>query len=110
MLLFVKQYKQEVLGVGEVALPGESAALKEAVLLRTVKESGQQQGHTSASAAAAAAAEGSNGTDGMTEYVSGDESLWNIQQLLFGEKVRNSKCIYDPPLCEDTDSHHNYQQ
>ncbi|KAF6716454.1 LIM and cysteine-rich domains protein 1 [Oryzias melastigma] len=65
MLLFVKQYKQEVLGVGEVALPGESAALKEAVLLRTVKESGQQQGHTSASAAAA---EGSNGTDGMTEY------------------------------------------
>ncbi|RVE73334.1 hypothetical protein OJAV_G00049240 [Oryzias javanicus] len=65
MMLFVKQYKQEVLGVGEVALPGESAAL-----LRTVKESGQQQGLTCAGglAAAAAAAAGSNGTDGVAEY------------------------------------------
>lgn len=69
MLLFVKQYKQEVLGVGEVALPGESAALKEAGMLRTAKESGQPQGHTSASGLTPAA-DGSNGTDGMTQYVS----------------------------------------
>lgn len=38
MLLFVKQYKQEVLGVGEVALPGEGGALMEAAIQRTAKE------------------------------------------------------------------------
>uniref|UniRef100_A0A673ADP9 LIM and cysteine-rich domains 1 n=1 Tax=Sphaeramia orbicularis TaxID=375764 RepID=A0A673ADP9_9TELE len=38
MLLFVKQYKQDVLGVGEVALPGEAGALREAANQRSAKE------------------------------------------------------------------------
>lgn len=38
MLLFVKHYKQEVLGVGEVALPGEDGALRDAANQRAVKE------------------------------------------------------------------------
>lgn len=38
MLLFVKHYKQEVLGVGEVALPGEGGALKDAANQRAAKE------------------------------------------------------------------------
>ncbi|KAM8914844.1 LIM and cysteine-rich domains protein 1 isoform 2-T3 [Spinachia spinachia] len=38
MLLFVKSYKREVLGVGEVALPGEGQALSEAAAQRTGKD------------------------------------------------------------------------
>ncbi|XP_034005811.1 LIM and cysteine-rich domains protein 1 [Trematomus bernacchii] len=38
MLLFVQSYKQEVLGVGEVALPGEGGALREASNQRMAKE------------------------------------------------------------------------
>lgn len=38
MLLFVKKYKQEVLGVGEVALPGEGGVLREAANQRAGKE------------------------------------------------------------------------
>lgn len=38
MLLFVKRYKEEVLGVGEVALPGEGGALREAAAQRAAKE------------------------------------------------------------------------
>lgn len=38
MLLFVKNYKQEVLGVGEVALPGEGGALRQAAVHRATKE------------------------------------------------------------------------
>lgn len=38
MVLFVKHYKQEVLGVGEVALPGEAEALREAARQRTAKD------------------------------------------------------------------------
>lgn len=44
MLLFVKHYKQEVLGVGEVALPGEGGALQEAANQRAAKEAKDQQG------------------------------------------------------------------
>lgn len=38
MLLFVKRYKEEALGVGEVALPGEGAALIRAAAQRAAKE------------------------------------------------------------------------
>ncbi|KAG7226849.1 hypothetical protein INR49_014199 [Caranx melampygus] len=38
MLLFVKHYKQEVLGVGEVALPGEAGALRDAAIQRTARK------------------------------------------------------------------------
>lgn len=38
MLLFVKHYKKEVLGVGEVALAGEGGALREAANQRATKE------------------------------------------------------------------------
>ncbi|KAM9408445.1 LIM and cysteine-rich domains protein 1 [Pholidichthys leucotaenia] len=77
MLLFVKQYKQEVLGVGEVALPGEGGALIEAANQRAAKEakdgsgsdkkdSTQHQDHSCTDAAADAI----NGTDdrSKTEY------------------------------------------
>lgn len=81
MLLFVKHYKQEVLGVGEVALPGEGGALREAAIQRTVKEakdhsnSGKKDAleHVDHSSSNAICAAGStNGTDDNTkaEYVS----------------------------------------
>ncbi|XP_077385275.1 LIM and cysteine-rich domains protein 1 isoform X2 [Festucalex cinctus] len=38
MLLFVKRYKMEALGVGEVALPGDREALREAANRREAKE------------------------------------------------------------------------
>ncbi|XP_068605354.1 LIM and cysteine-rich domains protein 1 [Brachionichthys hirsutus] len=38
MLLYVRHYKQEVLGVGEVALPHEGGALREAAIQRMAKE------------------------------------------------------------------------
>nr|XP_015814034.2 LIM and cysteine-rich domains protein 1 [Nothobranchius furzeri] len=71
MILFVKQYKQEVLGVGEVALPGEGSSLKEAANQRAAKEAkvqcdmkdtAQHQDHCSGSAAV-------NGTDDKSEYL-----------------------------------------
>lgn len=78
MLLFVKQYKQEVLGVGEVALPGEAGALREAAIQRTAKEAKdrsdrsdavQQQAHTSANSSLTTSASATtNGTDDKTEY------------------------------------------
>ncbi|XP_019952152.2 LIM and cysteine-rich domains protein 1 isoform X1 [Paralichthys olivaceus] len=74
MLLFVKNYKQEVLGVGEVALPGEGGALREAANQRTAKEAKDRsnsdkkdaleqhdQGSTSSSASSATGS--TNGTD-----------------------------------------------
>ena len=83
MLLFVKQYKQEVLGVGEVALPGEEGALKEAAIQRTTKEAKDRSNsdkkdalehhdHSSANNNAASTAGSTNGTDDSTktEYVS----------------------------------------
>lgn len=83
MLLFVKHYKQEVLGVGEVALPGEGGALREAAIQRTAKEAKdrsssskkdavEHQDHGSTSRSAASAAGSTNGTDESTktEYVS----------------------------------------
>ena len=79
MLLFVKQYKQEVLGVGEVALPGESGALREAANQRTAKETkdqsakkegGQQQDQVSTQSSPSPAAGAPNGTEDKTEYVS----------------------------------------
>ncbi|XP_078804101.1 LIM and cysteine-rich domains protein 1 isoform X6 [Oryzias latipes] len=97
MLLFVKQYKQEVLGVGEVALPGESAALKEAGMLRTAKESGQPQGHTSASGLTPAA-DGSNGTDGMTQYrCSGcNEEVAKESPVVYAERAGYDCALWHP--------------
>ncbi|XP_034549575.1 LIM and cysteine-rich domains protein 1 [Notolabrus celidotus] len=78
MLLFVKHYKQEVLGVGEVALPGESRALREAAVQRMAKEAKDRRTsdrkdsleHNSTGNSIAPAAGPSNGTDGSakTEY------------------------------------------
>nr|CBN80664.1 LIM and cysteine-rich domains protein 1 [Dicentrarchus labrax] len=81
MLLFVKQYKQEVLGVGEVALPGDGGALREAAIQRTAKEAKdrsnsnkkdalEHQGHGSTNSTTASAAGSTNGTDDSikTEY------------------------------------------
>lgn len=81
MLLFVKQYKQEVLGVGEVALPGEGRGLREAAIQRTAKEAKdrsnsnkkdavEHQGHGSTNSSSATGS--TNGTDETTkiEYVS----------------------------------------
>ncbi|CAL8336700.1 unnamed protein product [Merluccius merluccius] len=45
MLLFVRSYKQEVLGVGEVAFAGEGGALMEAANQRSAKEA-KDQGST----------------------------------------------------------------
>lgn len=68
MLLFVKQYKQEALGVGEVALPGEAAPLRDAAVQRTAKE--VKDGGNKKDAAPAVSS--TNGTDESTktEYVS----------------------------------------
>lgn len=77
MVLFVKKYKQEVLGVGEVALPGEGGTLREAAILRTAKEAKEgsnsdkkdaveQQDHSSTNTNAGS----SNGTDDKDKYVS----------------------------------------
>lgn len=65
MLLFVKQYKEEALGVGEVALPGEAAALTDAAVQKTAKDGGDKKD-------AAPAVRSTNGTDESTktEYVS----------------------------------------
>ncbi len=82
MQLIVKHYKQEVLGVGEVALPGEGGALREAAIQRTVKEAKdrsnsnkkdakEQHDHSSSNSSTAATAGSTNGTDESTktEYV-----------------------------------------
>lgn len=65
LLLFVKRYKEEVLGVGEVALPGEGAALSEAAAQRHLKDSPD---HASAPSTGGS----TNGThqSTKTEYVS----------------------------------------
>lgn len=83
MLLFVKHYKQEVLGVGEVALPGEGEALREAAIQRTAKEAKDRsnsdkkdalahQYHGSTNSSASSVTGSTNGTDQSTktEYVS----------------------------------------
>lgn len=88
MLLFVKHYKQEVLGVGEVAPPGEGGALSEAAIQRSAKEAkdrsssdkkdaAERQGHGSAGGSTASAAGSTNGTDesAKTEYVSEKKTL-----------------------------------
>lgn len=69
MLLFVKQYKQEALGVGEVALPGEAAALRDAVMQRTAKEAKDDGGSKKDTASAVSY---TNGADEITntQYVS----------------------------------------
>lgn len=46
MLLFVKHYKEEVLGVGEVALPCEGAALIQAAAQRAAKEPKDSTNHS----------------------------------------------------------------
>lgn len=81
MLLFVKQYKQDVLGVGEVALPGEGGALREAANQRTGKEAKDQSNsdkkgdvkhQVPCSISPGPAAASANGTNesAKTEYVS----------------------------------------
>ncbi|XP_037611211.1 LIM and cysteine-rich domains protein 1 [Sebastes umbrosus] len=75
MLLFVKSYKQEVLGVGEVALPGEDGALKEAASQRTAKEAKdrsnsdkkEHQDHGSTNSGTASGTGSTNGTDDSTK-------------------------------------------
>lgn len=66
MLLFVKQYKQEALGVGEVALPGEAGALRDVATQKNGKEA------TDMKKDAAPAAGSTNGTEESTktDYVS----------------------------------------
>ncbi|XP_022597897.1 LIM and cysteine-rich domains protein 1 [Seriola dumerili] len=81
MLLFVKHYKQEVLGVGEVALPGEGGALGDAAVQRTAKEAKdrsnsdkkdalERQDTSSTNSSASSATGSTNGTDESvkTEY------------------------------------------
>ncbi|XP_038547972.1 LIM and cysteine-rich domains protein 1-like [Micropterus salmoides] len=77
MLLFVKHYKQEVLGVGEVALPGEGGALREAAIQRRAKEAKDRSNidkkdhnHSSTNCSSTAAAGSTNGTNdsNVTEY------------------------------------------
>ncbi|XP_060926631.1 LIM and cysteine-rich domains protein 1 [Limanda limanda] len=74
MLLFVQNYKQEVLGVGEVAIPGEGGALREAANQRTAKEAKdrsnsdkkdglEHQDHGSTSSSTSSATGSTNGTD-----------------------------------------------
>lgn len=88
MLLFVKQYKQEVLGVGEVALPSEGGALREAATQRTAKEAKDRSNsnkkealdhgnHGSTNLSTAAAAGSTNGTNDSTksEYVRVSDSF-----------------------------------
>lgn len=80
MLLFVKQYKQEVLGVGEVALPGEGGALSEAAIQRAAKEAKERSSdkkdaaqHQDQDSANSSVASSTNGTEynDKTEHVSG---------------------------------------
>ena len=77
MLLFVKGYKQEVLGVGEVALPTEGGALAEAANQRRAKDT-KDKGSTNGKAehpgqgltnCAAGATNGTQNPDITTEYV-----------------------------------------
>lgn len=111
MLLFVKHYKQEVLGVGEVALPGEGGALREATIQRTAKEAKdrsntnkkdavEHQGHGSAGS--------TNGTDEKKEYVSKQKVLMsvtftagNIGCSLFGKVPDRRNYLFYPvsPPC-----------
>lgn len=79
MLLFVKQYKQEVLGVGEVALPGEGRALGEAAIQRTAKEAKDSGNKKDA----APVASSTNGTDEgtKTEYVCKKKN-WSLVSLM----------------------------
>lgn len=83
MLLFVKHYKQEALGVGEVAPPGEGGALREAANQRAAKEATDRsdgdkkevparRDHGSANSSTSSPAGSTNGTDDGTknEYVS----------------------------------------
>lgn len=72
MLLFVKRYKMEVLGVGEVALPGDSEALREATNQKEPKE--QNHGDKAAvdhhrDHGTAAPVEPRNGTENDAQYV-----------------------------------------
>ncbi|XP_077429848.1 LIM and cysteine-rich domains protein 1 [Vanacampus margaritifer] len=71
MLLFVKRYKMEVLGVGEVALPGDSEALREAANQREAKEKnhGDEEGaNHQQDDSIVAPEESANGTNNNTPY------------------------------------------
>lgn len=70
MLLFVKRYKEEVLGVGEVALPGEGGALREAAAQRAAKEPQESPDGSSAGSST----NGTHEESAKAEYVS-PESL-----------------------------------
>lgn len=77
MLLFVKRYKEEVLGVGEVALPGEGGALREAAAQRAAKEA-KDGADGSSPSSAAAAANGTHDESTKTEYVSPESPSWCV--------------------------------
>ncbi|KAM4612701.1 LIM and cysteine-rich domains protein 1 [Polymixia lowei] len=97
MLLFVRSYKQEVLGVGEVALPGEAAALMETANQRRGKEpndhsntnskAGPEHQDQALANSNTAAAGSTNGTDDSikTEY---------LCTGCHGEVVRDSPVVY----------------
>lgn len=119
MLLFVKQYKQEVLGVGEVALPGEGEALREAAIQRTAKEvkehsssnkkdAPQHQDHGSSNSSVASP---TNGTEynNKTEYVSGCMTLdalitscYQLQICQYEGKERKLRLMIRGFLFHDT--------
>lgn len=73
MILFVKRYKEEVLGVGEVGLPGEGGALKEAATQRRAKEDAAQ--HQDRDSAAVASSSAVNGSDDKTQHVRRNKNL-----------------------------------
>ncbi|XP_033481512.1 LIM and cysteine-rich domains protein 1 [Epinephelus lanceolatus] len=98
MLLFVKSYKQEVLGVGEVALPGEGGALREAAIQRTAKEAKdrsnsdkkgalEQQHHGLTDSSTATVSGSTNGTDDNTKTV-------HLCTGCQGEVAKESPAVY----------------
>lgn len=74
MLLFVKRYKEEVLGVGEVALPGEGGALQEAAAQRAAKEPGPDS--STPPSAGGGSTNGTHHQSAKSEHVSAESLLW----------------------------------
>lgn len=92
MLLFVKHYKEEVLGVGEVALPGEGGALREAASQRAAKEP-KDAADSSSPSPTAGATNGTHDDSTKTEYVSPECPSWGA-----GGGVFTHTCVHFPSL------------
>ncbi|XP_019716145.1 LIM and cysteine-rich domains protein 1 [Hippocampus comes] len=101
MLLFVKRYKMEVLGVGEVALPGDSEALREATNQKEPKE----QNHGDKVAAdhhrdhgTVAPVEPRNGTENNTQYrCSGcGDNIGSDSPAVFAEHAGYHAALWHP--------------